>query len=49
MKPLGIGIVGTGNIAGGYAKDILTHPEIRLAGATDLDPERAAAFGLEHD
>jgi predicted dehydrogenase len=44
MKPLGIGIVGTGNIAGGYARDALTHPEIRLVAATDLDPERAAAF-----
>jgi predicted dehydrogenase len=44
MKPLGIGIVGTGNIAGGYARDILTHPEIRLVAASDLDPVRAAAF-----
>ena len=41
MTPLGIGIVGTGNIAGGYAKDALTHPEIRLVAATDLDPDRA--------
>lgn len=48
MKALGIGIVGTGNIAGGYATDALTHPEIRLVGATDLDPARAAAFGAEH-
>ena len=38
MDPLGIGIVGTGNIAGGYARDILTHPEIHLVAATDLDP-----------
>jgi len=44
MTPLGIGIVGTGNIAGGYAKDALTHPEIRLVAATDLDPDRATAF-----
>jgi predicted dehydrogenase len=44
MTPLGIGIVGTGNIAGGYAKDSLTHPEIRLVAATDLDPARAALF-----
>ncbi len=48
MTPLGIGIVGTGNIAGGYARDALTHPEIRLVGATDLDPVRAAAFAAEH-
>jgi predicted dehydrogenase len=45
MGPLGIGIVGTGNIAGGYARDAATHPEIVLVAATDADPERAAAFG----
>ena len=48
MDPLGIGIVGTGNIAGGYARDIPTHPSIRLVAATDLDPDRAAAFGAAH-
>src|SRR5690242_9831152 len=49
MTPLGIGMVGTGNIAGGYARDIPTHPEIRLIGATDLDVVRAAAFADEHE
>jgi predicted dehydrogenase len=49
MTPLGIGIVGTGNIAGGYAKDILSHPEIRLVSVTDLDPQRAADFAAGHD
>ena len=48
MTPLGLGIVGTGNIAGAYARDILSHPQIRLAAATDLDGGRAAAFGAEH-
>ncbi len=48
MEPLGIGIVGTGNIAGPYARDIATHPEIRLVAATDLDAERLAAFAAEH-
>jgi predicted dehydrogenase len=48
MTPLGIGIVGTGNIAGGYARDASSHPEIRLVAATDLDPVRAAAFGEAH-
>ena len=48
MTPLGLGIVGTGNIAGGYARDVPTHPEIRLVAATDLDPERAAAFAGRH-
>ena len=49
MRPLGIGIVGAGNIAGGYARDALMHPEIRLVAATDLDPERAAAFAATHN
>ena len=48
MQPFGLGIVGTGNIAGGYATDIRSHPEIRLVAATDLDPDRASAFGAEH-
>jgi len=48
MAPLGIGIVGTGNIAGGYATDALTHPEIRLVAATDLDTDRAVAFAATH-
>jgi predicted dehydrogenase len=48
MTPLGIGMVGTGNIAAGYARDIPTHPEIRLIAATDLDQARAAAFADEH-
>jgi len=49
MTPFGIGIVGTGNIAAGYARDILTHPEIRLVAATDVDPGRAAAFAAAND
>ena len=48
VKPLGLGFVGTGNIAGRYATDALTHPEIRLVAATDLDASRASAFGAEH-
>ena len=49
MEPLGIGIVGTGNIAGGYATDIRTHPEIRLVAATDVEPGRLAAFATDYD
>jgi len=48
MTPLGIGIIGTGNIAGGYARDAMTHPAIRLVAAADLDPGRATAFGETH-
>jgi len=47
--PLGIGIVGCGNIAGPYARTIATHPdEIRLVAVTDIDSARAAAFATEH-
>ncbi len=49
MTPFGLGIVGTGNIAGGYARDALTHAGIRLVAVTDLDPARASAFAAEHD
>jgi len=48
MTKYGIGIVGTGNIAAGYARNIGTQPEIRLVAATDLDPDRAAAFAKKH-
>jgi predicted dehydrogenase len=48
MDTFGIGIVGTGNIAGGYARDIKPHPELRLVAATDIDPVRLAAFAAEH-
>jgi predicted dehydrogenase len=48
MDSLGIGIIGTGNIAGAYATDSLTHPQLRLVAATDLDRERARAFADEH-
>jgi predicted dehydrogenase len=48
MTPLGIGIVGTGNIAGQYATTSRTHPEIELVAATDIDRERASAFAEAH-
>jgi predicted dehydrogenase len=48
MAPLGIGIVGTGNIAGGYARSIPDYPEVRLVAATDVDGPKAAAFGAAH-
>lgn len=47
-EPMGVGIVGCGNIAGSYAEDMTRHPHVRLAGATDLDRARADAFAAEH-
>jgi len=48
MASLGIGIVGTGNIAGKYATDSRTYPQLNLVAATDLDPVRAATFAATH-
>ena len=39
-----VAIVGCGNIAGPYAERIAAEPRLTLAGATDIDPERAAAL-----
>jgi predicted dehydrogenase len=48
--PLGVGIVGCGNIAGPYARTIANHRDaIRLVAVTDIDPARAAALAEEHD
>ena len=46
--PLRIGIVGCGNIAGPYARDIAATPTLQLVAATDLDPTRAAALTAAH-
>lgn len=46
--PIGVGIVGCGNIAGAYAEDIATYNHLQLVGAADLDPTRATAFATEH-
>jgi predicted dehydrogenase len=44
VAPLNVAIVGCGNIAGRYAETIAAQPCLTLVGATDLDPERAAAL-----
>ncbi|MFL5682546.1 MAG: Gfo/Idh/MocA family oxidoreductase, partial [Chloroflexota bacterium] len=46
--PFGLGIVGTGNIARGYARDAATHAEIQLLAVTDVDTDRATTFAAEH-
>lgn len=42
--PLKLALVGCGNIAGPYSKDIKKHPELELVGFYDLDHARAQAF-----
>jgi len=43
-----VGIVGCGNIAGPYARDIATKPTLELVAFTDLDPARAKALAKVH-
>jgi predicted dehydrogenase len=43
-KPFGVAIVGCGNIADPYARDLTTYPELKLLGVTDLDLARAEAL-----
>ena len=45
---MNIAIVGCGNIAGPYSKDIKQHPSLNLVGFSDIDQARAEAFANEH-
>jgi predicted dehydrogenase len=47
-RPLRVGIVGCGNIAGPYARFIAEKPTLALVAATDLDPSRAQALTAAH-
>ena len=47
-RPLGVGIVGCGNIAGPYARSLAAHGEVALVAVTDVDAARASAFAAEH-
>ncbi|MER3553564.1 MAG: gfo/Idh/MocA family oxidoreductase [Meiothermus sp.] len=43
-----LAIVGCGNIAGPYSKDIRKYPELELVGFYDVDISRAQTFAAEH-
>jgi predicted dehydrogenase len=49
MAPLRVGVVGCGDISQRYVETLRPHPQVELAGATDLDRSRAdtlaASFG----
>ncbi len=45
---LKVGIIGCGNIAGPYAKDIVTYPHIELVGAADVDFARAEKLAAQY-
>lgn len=48
-SPLGIALVGCGNIAGAYARDLRSYDHVRLIGAFDVDQAKAQAFGAQHE
>jgi predicted dehydrogenase len=45
---MNLAIVGCGNIAGPYSKDIKNHPSMNLVGFSDIDVSRAQTFAKEH-
>jgi predicted dehydrogenase len=45
---LRIAIIGCGNIAGPYARNLATYPQLDLVGFTDLDLSRAEALAEKH-
>src|SRR6185503_19199975 len=47
QKKLGVGILGCGNIAGAYAENLVTYPEIELVGMSDVDTARAEALAAK--
>lgn len=44
MEKLGVGIIGTGWVAGEHLRAYLAHPETEVRAVCDINPERAAAF-----
>ncbi|MBX7233706.1 MAG: Gfo/Idh/MocA family oxidoreductase [Caldilineales bacterium] len=45
---LNVAIIGCGNIADGYARNLITFPQVHLAGATDIDFARAQALTAKY-
>ena len=48
MKKTRVAIIGCGNIAGPYSKDIRKQPSLEIAGFSDIDQARAQQFANEH-
>ncbi|MET7332720.1 Gfo/Idh/MocA family oxidoreductase [Nonomuraea sp. NPDC005650] len=46
--PIGVALVGAGNISGQYLRNLTTFPDVRVLGLADIDTERAAAVAAEH-
>jgi predicted dehydrogenase len=45
----GVGIIGCGNIAEPYARDIASYPQVDLVGVADLEVERAQGLAEKYD
>ncbi|MGL4608558.1 MAG: Gfo/Idh/MocA family protein [Trueperaceae bacterium] len=45
---MNLAVIGCGNIAGPYSKDIKKHPSMNLLGFSDIDVSRAETFAKEH-
>ncbi len=44
LRPLRVAVIGCGNIANAYGAAMRDRPELEIAGATDIDESRAAAW-----
>lgn len=47
-KALGVAIIGCGNIAGPYVRDIASYPQVKLVGVADLEFQRAQDMATEY-
>ncbi|QFY05553.1 gfo/Idh/MocA family oxidoreductase [Nonomuraea phyllanthi] len=46
--PVGVALVGAGNISGQYLRNLTTFPDVRVLGVADIDTERAAAVAGQY-
>ncbi|MEV4017625.1 Gfo/Idh/MocA family oxidoreductase [Nonomuraea angiospora] len=46
--PIGVALVGAGNISGQYLRNLTSFPDVRVLGLADIDTVRAAAVAAEH-
>ncbi|MGA8465935.1 MAG: Gfo/Idh/MocA family oxidoreductase, partial [Trebonia sp.] len=49
MDPLGVGIVGCGNISDQYLRHLVTFPDVQVLFCADIDTERAKAQAAAYD
>ncbi|MGN9837795.1 Gfo/Idh/MocA family protein [Nonomuraea sp. H19] len=46
--PVGVALIGAGNISGQYLRNLTAFPDVRVLGIADIDTERAAAVAQEY-